>query len=242
MRLFTTFILFFIAVNSILGQESASTSGDELETFRLVNQGDASAGQIMTFDKSTRSVEGSPFLHDEWILGSVFTNSGGTFEDVDLRYNVYRDYLSYRKQGLEYILSPDRVAAFEMKVSSGAKPLRFERRVYEGRNPQYYQIVFDGQSVDLVQRYSKKFLRGRANTDGYSAGRNKDRFIDESDLLLARDGKLEDLKKNRRGVLKKAGSHRKELQRFVKQNGLSYKKTSDLVIIFNQLDNLVSKN
>lgn len=242
MRLFATFILFSVTVNSALSQESASTTGDELETFRLVNQGDASAGQILTFDKSVRDVEGSPFLYEQWLLGSVFTKSGGKFEDVELKYNVYRDFLTYRKKGQEYVLSPDRVAAFDLKVTPVSKPLRFERRVYEGENPRYYQIVFDGQSVDLLQMYSKKFLKGRANTDGYSAGRNDDRFIDDSDLLLARQGKLERFKKSRRGVLKKAGAHRKELQRFVKQNELSYKKTSDLVIILAHFDMLMSKN
>ena len=41
-------------------------------------------------------IEGSPYLNDDFIEGSVYTNSKTQYEGVPLRYNIYSDEIEFR--------------------------------------------------------------------------------------------------------------------------------------------------
>jgi hypothetical protein len=102
-------------------------------------------------------------------------------------------------------------------------------------NTGYYEIVYSGRSR-VLKRDLKKYSEKISVEEGIT------RILDEKEYFFIKQGDLYKPVNSKKELLNVMDSHRKEIQKFIRKNGLSYKDNmentlSQAAAYFDQLDN-----
>lgn len=92
-------VLFFLGITflglaSVKGQMTFYSAYEIKQAVELIDFNRRHSGNISKF-LTEANINGSPFLNDEFIEGSVFTTSKTQFVGVPLRYNIYNDQIEF---------------------------------------------------------------------------------------------------------------------------------------------------
>ncbi len=80
------------------------------EWFDYIKKHSGTMSEIMTHE----IIDGSPYLNDEFIDGTVFTTFKTKFTDIPLRYNIYSDQIEFESdKGVLVLASPETVEVIE---------------------------------------------------------------------------------------------------------------------------------
>ncbi|WP_340113206.1 hypothetical protein [Maribellus mangrovi] len=216
--------------------------------FSALAQSDYQLNQAIDFFQSNRmiqgeiknmltesEIEGSPYLNDEFITGSVFTTSKIQYNDIPLRYNVYNDEMQFK--------SP------EGNVSAIAAPEIIEKVVFGDYTIEYIPYII---AKKMRRGFFKVLLKGNATLYARSnieyrqpvpAGAYKDpepaRFLEKPDTYFIRIGKEAALEiENKKDLEAVFPDHKKEIASFIKKNKVNHRKEDklkELVEYYNSL-------
>ncbi len=203
------------------GTLNSSSNYSNMTSYYNVKDGDV----ILLNDET----KGSPYLHDEFKLGSLINNGEILVDNVALKYNAYNDVFI----GKENLNAPDdsakklsKTTEFQVKIGNNIFiPVVDPTQGYE---LQYFQILVLGANK-LYKKNSKVYKPKIAATSSLVRDVPAS-FRDVHEYFLVdSEGRMILLPKSKSKMLKSFPSHQKELKDCVKKNGLNLSKEQDLV-------------
>lgn len=189
------------------------------------------AAFLFTMDEGATSVQGEPFLYEEWLDGTLF------FVDdtvaLKMRYHVLNDQLvfihpHFRK---EYVAKPDQVNGFRWTYRKREQSfIRWETWFPELDKTGYAEVLRRGRF--WILREHRKRIAKADHKDPFGSSRNFDKIIDQPTQLLVLDTTNSELIRwngSRSDWKKLVGKAlRKRVQEYAERHKLDTKALQDL--------------
>jgi hypothetical protein len=212
-RLFFTATFFLILSTGLMAQSKYQIS----EAIHFFNANKYSRGDTRSMLEAA-NIEGSPYLNDEFVEGSVFTKSKTQFVGIPLRYNVYEDQIEFKsdKGEVQVLAAPEMMDKIEFgEYKMVYIPYSVTKKIKRG----FFIEMVKGDQASLFFRPTVIFKRAQkpaAYQDAEPA-----RFIQRSNEYFIRVGKEPAKLISRKKDLRKAfPEHQKDVKSFIKKNNV----------------------
>jgi hypothetical protein len=218
------FFLLFTMINLILAQSGitfAQPEGiDSQRNLREMQTG----GMWRSYDNRFKGIEGSPLLFSKYVPGNIVFVSGKSFLIDSINIDLYTDELLVKRGNTEFVVDKGLVKGF--KVTDKQDSIHFVK-MSEGEGDKYFILLMVAGEMNLYERKIKA-ISEPTNSGAYSSGRTYSKFIDsEKYYLKTKRGGLVELK-NRKTLYTLFPGNESEIDRFIKENHLSFKALSNL--------------
>ena len=207
-----------ISINFSFAQYDVNTAGD-------MSVLGATSGLWIT-NKSTNTVQGSPYLFENWHTFGVITT-----ED-DKNYSLQDINLDTRTNAFVAKISNDSLYMFNI---GNIKDIRINNKHFsyvsnDGRKT-FYEVVAISQKFKILKENKKDVIEGQLNPMTQVAA--PDKLIDSSKYFILRNDEIVEFKMRKGRFLKLFGSKSDKIKDFMKDEELSYKNDRHLQIILN---------
>lgn len=115
-----------------------------------------------------KSVNGSPYLFDDFMKGSVILLSGSEFNDLRLQLDIYQNDLILKKDSSLISLNTKSIDRFVLY------PENLPPMIFKKAGNTFEELIVDDETIKISLVHKKKIVRGSPG-NGYSEG-TKDRF------------------------------------------------------------------
>jgi len=200
-------VFVFLIISSIIPAFSQSS---DLNTYIHVKHGfdQNLINGILYYDKY-KNVLNHPFYSGEELLPGSVVISGVSYEDVQINYDIYSQYLVLEYpvvSGSSYkiIVNPEHTDAFNLDGEY------FEKLILDDRGPLFYQRIRVNGLICYIHWEKKKVTRSYQFTD-YFTEPNQRCFLDYY-------GKLSPFSNRRNFVSLISGVPKKEIKRYIRKN------------------------
>ena len=185
-------------------------------------------------------VMGTPFLDINFVNGEIGVSDSIILTDLPIRYNAYKDQMQFISTGDTLGVQPSYLLNY---VRIGNTYFIFSL-IYDKYSKEftkgYFQLLA-GDKVKLLLRHQKT-LKYDAYVTSYmgGGGDKKYHFIDKK-AYYTKSGREAALKlsRSRKGVLNAFPEQREEMAKYAEENGLSFRKETDLIRLFDHYNTLV---
>jgi hypothetical protein len=196
---------------------------------------DRNSGGFLELKPKVESPVERVYLYDDWITGKVVFKSGYEENNLPMKYDLKTNLL-------------------EIKTKTGIKVAELSKYKYfqfEGDSVSHTYLSslenakeVEGLLEELVHGkaslYAKLYLEIKPSN--YNAamdiGSKTDQYLKKEKLLLVKNDEVTDVTKKGKKILTYFDPYQQDIQNFVKQNSLSYKKKNDLakmVMYYNRI-------
>jgi hypothetical protein len=173
----------------------------------------------------SEDIKGSPYLNDEFILGTVFTTSKYQFVDIPLRYNIYNGDLEFRTNENEILAmsTPEIIERVEFgEYKMVYIPYELNKKIKRG----FFKVIKTGE-VSLYA--SPQIIYQQPEEPGVYKDAKPAKFVSQPDEFYLRNKNEAAVEvSNKKEVLAFFPSHQKELEAFIKKNKIKTNKEDDL--------------
>jgi hypothetical protein len=176
------------------------------------------------------NVEGSPYLNDEFVRGTVFVEKEKPYAAM-MRYNAYQDEIQVQgPDGISSLFKRDYVWA-----EIGGQSFRIETYKTRSGTSKGYFVELNRGEVRLLKRIVREFKEGQPAVSSYSED-TPPRFDEEVTYYLIREGSpAEEVRLRKKDVLGFLSS--KEMESYVKEYKLKLKSESEVIQVLTQINN-----
>jgi hypothetical protein len=180
-------------------------------------------------------IEGSPYLNNNFIEGSVYTTSKTSYVGIPLRYNIYNDRLEFRfgKGPVQVMTVPEILE----KAEFGENTLEYSVYKVNNRIKRGYFVVIEKGDATLYSRPRVKF-EGAKSAEPFKAP-EPPKFIRQSDEYYIKVGmKPAVIISKKRDLEGLFPEHKAEIRNFIKKNEINTNRSeslTDLVKFYNSL-------
>lgn len=219
-RLFT--IIFFITVASTYTY--AQSIYDIRDAMDFFNQNKILTGENNNM-LSESDIQGSPFLNDEFILGTIYTKQKLQYNNIPLRYNIYNDDLEFRTPENETLAlsAPEIVEKAQFgEYTLSYIPYQNVKKMKRG----FFQILVEGN----LSLYARSAVAFQAATEpaAYKDAQPA-KFVDKPNTYYIRIGEEAAQKVgNKKELIALLSDHEKEVTAFIKKNKIKLTKSEGL--------------
>jgi len=195
-----------------------------------------SGGYAETMDIKQKPPEtkGSFYFNKNWYNGTIKLFSGEEIRNYPLKYDMKYNQINIKAKNDIKIISIGAVKEIDWTDDKGIEQKLINCAVYTKNNSNvlgFFQILSEGKIL-LLKKTNLKLLN--ANYNGTVVAGNKDnKYIKEYKYFVYKNNKIIKIRKRRKNILKTFNNQANKIEKFVKQNNLSYKKEYDLIKIFN---------
>jgi hypothetical protein len=169
-------------------------------------------------------IQGSPYLDNEYKVGTILTDDGVLYKDIPLRYNCFDDVLEFKKDKEAYDLLPKTKIK---RAEFGGQVFAFKDIESDGgKDKSFLQILAEGKAT-LLARFGVKFyeaeeLRGFADP-------KPARFGDLSEIyyVSVNNAPAQKILSNKK-LVEVLRDKRKEIENYMSKQKISIKKVDDL--------------
>jgi len=206
---FSFFSTFFINAQELEAQSSVGTvtSMQDIFTKHLKNS-------------TEQEVSGSPFLFSSWNNSGVLYYEGNSYALKKLNYNILSDDIGTLK-GVDSVLTYEKVKIDSFSVS---------KKMFKKYLDSFYEVLSDGSKTSLLKKYEVSIIDGMFNPiDGT---KEKSRFKITDDYYKIINNDIVKFYPSKKSVLNSFKEYDIEMNKYIKQNKLSFKKEKDLIQIF----------
>ncbi len=175
------------------------------------------------------NVEGSPYLTDEFIKGTVFIENEQPYGAM-MRYNAYQDEIQVQgADGISSLFKRDYVWA-----EIGGQSFRIETYNTRSGTSKGYFVELNRGKVRLLKRIEKEFKAGQPAVSSYSED-TPPRFEEKVTYYLVREGSpAEEVRLRKKDILEFLSS--KEIESYVKENKLRLKTEGEVIQVLTQIN------
>ena len=228
-QLIFTVIIFLSGISISFSQDYGISEMMDLYRTNKVQSGEFK--MILT----ENDIEGSPYLNDEFINGTIFTKSKYQFVNVPLRYNIYNDQIEFKTptNEIQALGTPEIVEKVEFgDYKMVYIPYSNARKIRHG----FFTVEEEG-SASLYSRL--EILYRKAEEPAAYKEAKPAQFVKNSDSYYIRVG-LEHAKKveSKKELLAIFPGHKDKITTFIKKNKVKTnkpEKLKELVRYYNTL-------
>jgi len=174
---------------------------------------------------SEKDFQGSPYLDDNFVKGSVYTTSKTEYVDVPLRYNIYNDQIEFKTgdNRVQALAVPESIEKIEFgNYKMVYIPYSISKKVRRG----FFVTLAEGKA----SLYEKPRVTFKEATE---AGAYKEaepaKFVRNTDEYYIRVGENQaKLVGNKNDLLEVFPDHQKQLETFIKKNKIKPNKPESL--------------
>lgn len=181
-----------------------------------------------------KGLDGSPWLFDAWLPGTIKVTNGKTINGLKYRYNVYRNQMYFQLNDEIYKIStPDSI---DQLVLGGKK------FVYQSYNPLvpgkkcFLEVAVDG-IAKLYINYYPEVLPPNYNK-ALGSGSVNETIIIKKSFLIENGDLLTQLDKKGKQFAVAFSDKKAEITAFIKQERISCKERSDVEKVVNYYNSL----
>jgi hypothetical protein len=201
----------------------------------LIDLGKEPPASVVKYEE----IEGSPYLTDHFVAGTLIATDSLIYRNVLLRYNIFSDEMEFlieRGGSPRVIANPRNFLYIELEE------MKFKYLTFRENNRPaqgYFQVLNNGECQVLLRR--KKVYAEPEKARAYGESRPP-RFEEGSQALYVRFGRElpQEVRLTRRNILALFEERQDEITGFARANKLSYRRINDFVEMagyFNQLGN-----
>lgn len=201
----------------------------------LFNSTKIARGELKTM-LTEKDIEGSPYLNDEFIKGTVYTTSQTKYVDVLLRYNIFSEQIEFKLDDgpVQALAAPETVEKVEFgDYKMVYIPFTSSRKIRRG----FFEVLELGNKAVLLARPQVFFEEAKEPAAYQEAEPPK--FIRKTDEYFIRVGKEPAVLISRKKDLEEVfPDHEKEISSFIKKNKVKSNKPermAELVQYYNSL-------
>jgi len=174
---------------------------------------------------SENEIQGSPYLKDEFITGTIFTTSKTQYVNISLRYNIYNDQLEFKNpEGVILAVATPEIVE---KVDFGDftmvyVPYSNVKKIRRG----FFKVLEEGDA-SLYSR-SEIIFKEATKPAAYKEAEQA-KFVNKPDSYYIRVGLEQAMKVgNKKDVIEIFPKHQDEVSSFIKKNKIKTNKTESL--------------
>uniref|UniRef100_UPI0032165D9A hypothetical protein n=1 Tax=uncultured Draconibacterium sp. TaxID=1573823 RepID=UPI0032165D9A len=180
-------------------------------------------------------IEGSPYLNDDFITGSVYTTSKFQYQNIPLRYNIFNDNMEFRTPDNQVlaIASPEIIERVEFgEYKMKYLPYLTAKKIKRG----FFKELISGN----VSLYAKPdIMYKKPEEPGAYKDAQPAKFIKKPDIYFIRlEQEAAQKINNKNELLQFFPQHQKEVAAFVKRNKIKTTKEESLVKLVNYYNSL----
>jgi len=182
---------------------------------------------LMTKDYT--NIEGSPYLYDDWIAGTVKLANGLTNkEPIMLKYNLLDDEVYFKDKAGEAMAFVVPVQEFTLNpMQIDATLARRYRNGYKGidgiKPAAYFEVLSDGK-VQLIKKASKTIFESQNIGSASKTGT----FMEKTKYYLVINGNAVPVKTDKKSLFAALSDKQVQLETYIKINKVDFKKDTDL--------------
>jgi hypothetical protein len=179
--------------------------------------------------KSHTDVEGSAYLYDDWMPGSVKLANGVTNNaPMLLRYDVVDDQLFFKDKAGETMAFVVPVKDFTIEAfENDVTVIRHFRSGYnniEGNTPSsFFEVLSDGK-IQLIKKINKVVFE----TQNIGSASKTRSFLDKTKYYLVNNGKALQVKNDKKSLLAALGDKQAQMEDYIKTNKINFKSDTQL--------------
>lgn len=181
----------------------------------------APPGQVVTDIKGFNAkeidsdVQGTPYLFDDWLPGFVATETGKTYDNLKLKYNIRFNQLIFLNQDNEPLSFREPIKTFTVNNLNFAKSFP---SVDTQTTSSFYQVLADGK-IKLL-KYSKKVIEERQT---YGANAVEKSYHKMQSYYIFKDGQMIKVRADKKAILAALPDHASQLDAYIKDNKVNLK-------------------
>lgn len=192
-----------------------------IDYFRMEQMTEGSLTKVL----NTESIEGSPYLSNDFTTGTIFTTNGYKVVDIPIRYNIYNDDLEFKtpENQILAIAKPETVT----RADFGTYQMTYRNYMSGSKEKAGYFVVVEEGKATLLTK-PQVFFQKEEPGDGIKPGKPA-KFVSQGDLIYVSLNQQPAVRINKKKDIYEAlKTNTKELEAFVKENDLKTTKTEDL--------------
>lgn len=190
------------------------------------------ASDIETFDKRDKSLEYNAFITEDWEQADLISANNQIVSKYLLKYDPYIQKI-YLKNGSEILaIPPTYIKGFILK--SATKKRVFNKFKIEEKAFEFLELIEEGE-VSLYKRFETSLLKSNYNPL-LDAGNFNDRVVIKEKYFLYKEGRFEEIPKQKKKAEKFFTGKNKSFKGFIKKNQLNLKLEADLIKVLKKLN------
>ena len=217
--IFPIIILFLAASNSIAQVDYQISSA--LDLFRANKMATGDFSQTI----AEENIDGSPYLNNDFINGTIFTTSKLQYVDIPLRYNIFNDAIEFRTNDnkIMAMATPEIIERvtfgdYEMVYA----PFAVQKKIKRG----FFKVILSG-TISLYAR--PEILYQQPEEPGAYKEAKPARFVNKADTYFLRNGLSEAIKVDKKkDLINFFPEHNDEIETFIKKNKIKTNKEEGL--------------
>ncbi len=172
---------------------------------------------------------GSEFLVDEWTKGSVVLENGDRYENMNLKYNTYKNELIWFHPRTNSLIMLDKDMIREFELETGTQVMNFRKLPFDKtvRGDYYFNILCDGKL---------KFVNWQRTTEDETIPyfdkngklRNTLFVLRNNYYVVFPENRFENLKLRQRSFYAAFGKQKKEIRRYLRGKHIKYRSESGI--------------
>ncbi|MBT1685766.1 hypothetical protein [Dawidia soli] len=189
---------------------------------------DRTSGGYNEFQPKPEKIE-SVYLQDDWTYGTLMLLSGDTLKDLSLKYDVKNSLLEINTDAGIKVASLSKIKGFELAVVPRKQLFLNANRQQVPGLTGLVEVLATGKT-SLYAKPSVDIIAGNYNA-ALDVGSRGDKAVKKEDLFLVRDGQATNVTRAGKKVVDNFQGREDQIEKYAKDNRLSYKKKEDLAKI-----------
>ncbi len=226
MRIFFSYsLLVLLLLPSILNGQIWQTELNDLRDITTLFNRDMSDNKVQN---NYISIEGSPYLFDDFRKGEVLLKDGKLFKG-EFRYDKYADQVEFKvKQGNFWIANPAYIDYVKIDTTL---MLFIQKDIEQPDKGSYYVVLVSGKIQLILKKGS--ILQSAEDPKPYVDAKPA-KFLNRKDLYyLLNESNTPVRITSKKVLINELSDKSSEISKFIKSNKISYKKEEDLIYLIN---------
>lgn len=228
-----TKIMFFVLL--VLSATVSAQSGYEIKSaldfYRINNLTKGEWGSDM--DQS--EIEGSPYLEDDFVKGTIYTTQKERYIDVPMRYNIYNDEIEFKNSDgkILALAAPDLVEKIEIgKQSLFYMPYFLAKKMKRG----FFELISDGKASLYIKH--RVILQKPEKPAAYKEAVPA-KFVKDKDEFYIRVGMEAAMEVgNKKDLVDIFPNNKDKIEAFIKKHKIKTNKAESLTELVNYYNSL----
>ncbi len=197
------------------------------------------AGNSVVMKSSYATIDGSPFLYEEYKTGTITDVDGHKEPAVLLKYDMFEDKVIVFKDNQHLVLNAGVYPEFSMSFYDEQNNTVEHQFVHASKlsNPGakgYYEVLYDGQ-YKLLTKHEVTFMNKVVSDYGTTSELR--RFVAEDMLILmSPDQRMTPIKGGKSAYYDAFIGNSEKVKKIAKKNDLNVKKTEDFIMLIQILE------